>query len=120
MPNAPKRPCLYPGCPEYAVLRGRCATHAAQAGYRPGSWGAPSRTAAQRLRGHAWMRIRRQVLTEEWRCYLCGEGGTDADVIDHVVPLSQGGTDDRTNLRRCCRACHARKTARESVRGRWS
>ena len=64
------------------------------------------------------MKIRRQVLTEEWRCRRCGLGGTDADVVDHIVSLGEGGTDDRQNLQRLCRRCHAQKTGRESAAGK--
>jgi 5-methylcytosine-specific restriction protein A len=64
------------------------------------------------------MALRTQVLAEEFKCYLCPGGGTPDDLVDHVVPLSAGGTDDRSNLRRICRACHNRKTAAESARAR--
>lgn len=33
--------------------------------------------------------------------------------IDHVVPLSRGGTNARSNLQLLCAGCHASKTARE-------
>jgi 5-methylcytosine-specific restriction enzyme A len=82
------------------------------------SWVRPSAFAAQRLRGRAWMALREQVMSEEYRCYKCGQLGQASDLVDHVVPLAQGGTDDRVNLRRCCRACHATKTGRESARAR--
>lgn len=64
------------------------------------------------------MALRRQVLDEESRCYVCGGGGTEADYVDHVVSLSGGGSNDRENLRRICRECSDRKTGRESARGR--
>ncbi|SFY16506.1 HNH endonuclease [Azotobacter vinelandii] len=39
-----------------------------------------------------------------------------ADEVDHITPLSQGGTDDDSNLRAIAsRPCHARKTAREAA-----
>jgi 5-methylcytosine-specific restriction enzyme A len=64
------------------------------------------------------MAIRAQVMSEEVRCYQCGALGQADDLVDHVVPLSQRGTDDRHNLRRICRRCHAMKTGRESARSR--
>jgi len=36
-----------------------------------------------------------------------------ADEVDHIVPLSRGGGDERSNLQPLCRPCHAAKTARE-------
>ncbi|MBK9497083.1 MAG: HNH endonuclease [Xanthomonadales bacterium] len=70
------------------------------------------------MRGDAWMVIRRRVLAEEPNCYICGGAGRSDDVIDHVVGLAEHGTDDRSNLHRCCRQCSVKKTSRESGRGR--
>jgi 5-methylcytosine-specific restriction protein A len=64
------------------------------------------------------MALRGQVMSEEYYCYQCGALKQASDLVDHVVPLAQGGTDDRSNLRRICRGCHATKTGRESARGR--
>ncbi|MDR5776940.1 MULTISPECIES: HNH endonuclease signature motif containing protein [unclassified Caballeronia] len=27
-------------------------------------------------------------------------------IVDHIIPLAQGGTDDESNLRGLCTACH--------------
>lgn len=66
-----------------------------------------------------WQRIRRRVLAD-WACicHVCGQG--DATEVDHVLPASRGGTDERTNLRPIHgrydpRKCHLKKTARESL-----
>jgi 5-methylcytosine-specific restriction endonuclease McrA len=32
--------------------------------------------------------------------------------LDHIVPLSRGGTDTLSNVCCCCRSCNARKQAR--------
>lgn len=56
-----------------------------------------------------------------WRCYLCGRG-TDRTVsaidpaapsVDHLVPLSQGGSDGIDNLRCACRRCNMAKGQRK-------
>jgi 5-methylcytosine-specific restriction endonuclease McrA len=39
-------------------------------------------------------------------CHYCGGPG---GCIDHVVPLSKGGTNDTSNLVPCCRPCNSRK-----------
>jgi hypothetical protein len=50
-----------------------------------------------RTKSAAWMRMRRHVVTRDnGLCWICGQGG--ADSADHVVPLSQGGTDNEENL----------------------
>lgn len=40
-----------------------------------------------------------------------------ANEVDHIIPLSLGGTDDEDNLRAINKECHKKKTAKES-RGR--
>lgn len=40
-------------------------------------------------------------------CHLCGEPG--ADTLDHVVPLSRGGSNGVGNLRPAHRGCNSRK-----------
>lgn len=37
--------------------------------------------------------------------------------VDHIMPKSQGGTDDWSNLQALCKSHHSEKTARED--GRW-
>lgn len=45
-------------------------------------------------------------------CHVCGHPG--ADEADHVVPLSQGGSDTLDNLKPIHREpCHREKTLRE-------
>lgn len=40
----------------------------------------------------------------------CAECGSEADLtIDHIVPVSRGGTDDLGNLRLLCRPCNSKK-----------
>lgn len=33
---------------------------------------------------------------------------------DHIVPASEGGTDEDSNLRHACKSCHDKKTAQEA------
>lgn len=41
------------------------------------------------------------------KCVYCGT--MDADTIDHVIPLSRGGTNELSNLRPACRQCNMAK-----------
>lgn len=40
-----------------------------------------------------------------WRCQLCGRESSNLE-IDHIHPISEGGSDDLNNLRVLCRSCH--------------
>ncbi len=57
-------------------------------------------------------KLRYEILERDnFRCVLCGddsEAGAQLEV-DHIVPVSKGGTDDRSNLRALCWACNAGK-----------
>ena len=61
--------------------------------------------------------LRNEILERNgFTCQLCGAGAGDTDPfnpnrkvrlhIDHIVPISQGGTDDKDNLRFLCSACN--------------
>src|ERR1039458_1052954 len=45
-------------------------------------------------------------------CACCGSSGPD---IDHIVPVSKGGTNDRSNLQPLCRRCNNTKGNRLSM-----
>nr|WP_255321662.1 HNH endonuclease signature motif containing protein [Pseudomonas aeruginosa] len=50
------------------------------------------------------------------QCPECKGVKRIATEVDHIIPLSQGGTDDDSNLMAIAGyPCHARKTARESA-----
>lgn len=56
------------------------------------------------------MKAKFAVLCEEYShtCPCCGITGVKL-TIDHIVPKSQGGSDDITNLQPLCRGCNAKK-----------
>ena len=76
-----------------------------------------------RLRGRALQRLRQRVLVEQGgMCAKCGLLALDPE-LDHITPISRGGTDVRSNLQVLCEPCHAAKTAAEFDRalpGRYS
>lgn len=61
--------------------------------------------------------LRNEILERNgFTCQLCGSGPGDPDPfnpnrkvslhVDHLKPISQGGTDDKSNLRVLCSACN--------------
>lgn len=44
------------------------------------------------------------------RCWMCGK---PFKAIDHVIPLSKGGTNWPANLRPACTSCNSRKKDRK-------
>ena len=70
--------------------------------------------ATQRIRGSKWLSIRQQVLLRDnYTCVQCGLVSMDNE-CDHIIPLEQGGSNDESNLRIRCTACHAAKTKAEA------
>lgn len=74
-----------------------------------------------RTRGAAWQRLRVEVLRDAnglCQCEDCRTHGRlrPAHEVDHIVPLWEGGTDDRNNLQAINRQCHVRKTTAEATR----
>jgi len=70
--------------------------------------------------------LRTEILERNgFTCQQCGAGPGDPDPfnpnrkvrlhIDHVVPVSQGGTDDKDNLRVLCSACNQGKSNIQTV-----
>jgi 5-methylcytosine-specific restriction protein A len=55
------------------------------------------------------------VLAEEPVCRKCLEQGRtrESKVVDHIKPLSEGGSDERTNKQGLCQPCHDAKSAAE-------
>jgi 5-methylcytosine-specific restriction endonuclease McrA len=69
----------------------------------------------RRNSGRPWRRVRDQVYAEEYLCWRCGKPvdkllPANHDMgksVDHIVPWSLGGTDDRDNLRLAHRICNS-------------
>jgi 5-methylcytosine-specific restriction endonuclease McrA len=48
-----------------------------------------------------------------WHCRICGRELTkDTVTIDHIIPVSMGGTNAIENLQPLCRSCNCRKRTR--------
>ena len=117
MPKKPKRPCSHPGCPK--LTDGRfCEEHQRQENKRYEKY---DRSPEMKKRyGIAWKRVRDRHIAQHPLCEVCKRNGnlTPAEEVHHIVPLSQGGTHDDSNLMSLCKSCHSEITAKEG--GRWT
>lgn len=71
-------------------------------------WKPPAVGSKTRPYDERWRRIRAQTLQAEPLCRLCLAGGktVSATVVDHIVPLADGGTHAQSNLQPLCKRCH--------------
>ncbi|WP_227698514.1 HNH endonuclease [Sphingomonas hengshuiensis] len=55
------------------------------------------------------------MLDEEPLCRSCLANGrtTPSERVDHITPLSEGGSDERSNKQGLCVPCHDAKSAAE-------
>lgn len=105
MPPRPLRPCAHgDGC-RSLVVRGSCAKH------RRKRWNHNEPSRHKRGYGSEHVALRRQVLKEEPVCRYCRLRASTT--MDHIVPKSQGGTSDRSNLAGCCTDCQQTKASHE-------
>ena len=103
MPTRPPHPCTYPGCPSLVYDAGsRCPRHRRDT--RP--------SAAARGYGSEWREIRAEKLRRSPMCtnpFTLHDGFVRAVLVDHIIPLRRGGTNDMGNLQSLCVACHNKK-----------
>ena len=61
----------------------------------------------------AWSKIRQRILIRDgYCCQYCGD--ENANTVDHVIPISKGGTDEPENLVAACSRCNYSKNDRIS------
>jgi len=64
------------------------------------------RIKARKLKNTRWWR--RKI--ERGICYYCGKKVPPSELtMDHKIPLSRGGTSDRSNIVPCCKECNNKK-----------
>jgi 5-methylcytosine-specific restriction protein A len=55
----------------------------------------------------------RAMKRDRFQCTYCGAPGTDVELeIDHIIPVSKGGSHHISNLTTACRACNQKKSDR--------
>lgn len=58
--------------------------------------------------GHSWQKTRAATLRAEPLCRMCLAAGRTvaATVVDHIMPIEDGGTNEQSNLQPLCKRCH--------------
>jgi 5-methylcytosine-specific restriction endonuclease McrA len=77
-----------------------------------------ARLPRKRLRGRAWLALRRQLLTQTGHsCQLCGHHDASGKTLEihHRIKIQAGGTDNPSSLAVVCRPCHRRAEARSAT-----
>jgi 5-methylcytosine-specific restriction endonuclease McrA len=59
--------------------------------------------------------VRRIGATQKWQCHWCGTPTRIGYHVDHVVPLSKGGSNWPSNLVIACAKCNQRKNATDPI-----
>lgn len=72
-------------------------------------------SADPQLRGLAWEDLRREIFRRDnYTCGYCGHRGNSLTLhVDHVFPVSRGGSDDPSNLAAACWSCNLEKGSRD-------
>jgi 5-methylcytosine-specific restriction protein A len=84
------------------------------------AWARSAHQPDRRLRGRTGKRERARILAEEPLCRPClAADRVSASIqVDHITPLSEGGSDDRSNKQGICIPCHEAKSAAERAAAR--
>ena len=98
------RVCGRDGCPEIVIGANYCDAHTTA------PWAGSTR-AKQRPLG--WAKIRARVLRRDNNtCQYCGAPATE---VDHVVPVSRGGSHHTSNLAASCSGCNAKRNYQQRM-----
>ena len=112
VPYKAKKPCANPGCSK--LTNGRyCEEHAKVEAKR---YNRSDRDPDSNKRyGRSWKQIRASFLSANPLCVMCQHDGrlTPATLAHHKVKLTDGGTNDWSNLMALCQECHSRLHAQQ-------
>ena len=111
MPNKPKRPCRQKNCPRLTDREsGYCEEHEKQASSFYNKF--IRRPESKKFYNYQWRKLRARFLNKNPLCEICKSKGryTTATEVHHIKPLSEGGTNEETNLKALCKSCHSKIT----------
>jgi len=107
MPYKAKKPCAQRGCAELTTRR-YCEEHYKQEQKRYNHYDRDDQT--NKRYGRSWAKIRASFLSANPLCVICKRDGrlTPAELAHHKRKLTDGGTNDWSNLMALCSECHSR------------
>jgi 5-methylcytosine-specific restriction enzyme A len=108
VPKKWTNPCRYAGCSMRTTQGNICDFHRKELKREKDS---RRPNATDRGYGGDWRKTRDAVLRGKDLCDYCGG---PAELVDHIVPVRFGGTNDPDNLVPCCRVCNARKAVEDN------
>lgn len=114
MPTRPLPRCAEPGCYDLGAKRGRCDEH------QPIPWaGREDKARRYGISSGQWRALKARVSRRDYGCcYRCGDADAEAYVLDHITPISEGGSPtDLDNLGLLCGPCDEVKSKAEAARG---
>jgi 5-methylcytosine-specific restriction protein A len=109
VPKLPRRGCAFSGCPRLAVEGSQyCEEHKKMVDSQYNRY--ERRPNTNRKYGRVWKRIRDKYAREHPLCERCLAEGrvTPVEEVHHIIPISQGGTHDPSNLMSLCQSCHTK------------
>jgi len=107
MPFRFRKPCSYQGCPNLTKER-YCDEHKHLEVNHKTYY---HREVDSNIRyGNKWTKVRRLYVRHHPLCEMCLKEGKFIPVeeVHHIIPLSQGGTNDFSNLMSLCQSCHTK------------
>jgi HNH endonuclease len=116
------RPCKIPGAPPSVIIYHQRAFCTSICSSGQGYYSTADDGRNVRIRATRTDPISRAAVfdRDDWHCYLCGRvtikgassGNGRGASIDHIVPVSENGTDSSDNLRCACIRCNREKGSR--------
>ena len=65
--------------------------------------------------GHTKADILRILAAQKCKCIVCRTNIEKCYTVDHIVPLSRGGSDNPENLQMVCKSCNSKKGAKDPI-----
>jgi len=115
LPKKPKSPCRFGGCSELTNER-YCDQHRKAINNYYNKYQRDPET--NKRYNSIWRKIRKEFIKSNPLCKICKQDGklTPAQEVHHVIPLSENGTHDISNLQSLCKYHHSSESTRSGER----